>query len=114
MYYYVNIDFSPMMGHFLVSGVLFAWVLIWVDPSTKPINPVLKLITLLVTLAFHAFFGVAMVSATWLIAEDWYTSLGMYSPERLETIQVRGGTIMWAISEVPTVGYALIDRKSVV
>src|SRR5690625_6996142 len=49
-----------------------------------------------------------MVSATWLIAEDWYTSLGMYSPERLETIQVRGGTIMWAISEVPAVGYALI------
>ena len=97
-----------MAVHFLASGYLFAWVLIGVDPSQKPINPVLKLITLLVTLAFHAFFGVAMVSATWIVAQDWYTQLGMYSLDRLELIQVRGGTIMWAISEVPTVGYAII------
>lgn len=97
-----------MAVHFLASGYLFAWVLIGVDPSQKPINPVLKLITLLVTLAFHAFFGVAMVSATWIVAKDWYTQLGMYSLDRLELIQVRGGTIMWAISEVPTVGYAII------
>src|SRR5690606_38727326 len=85
-----------------------AWVLIGVDPSTKPINPVLKLITLQVTLAFHAFFGIAMVSATWIVAEDWYLDLGMYSLDRLELIQIRGGTIMWAISEVPTVGYAIL------
>ncbi|MGO1835585.1 MAG: cytochrome c oxidase assembly protein, partial [Actinomycetaceae bacterium] len=97
-----------MTVHFLASGYLFAWVLIGVDPSTKPINPILKLITLLVTLAFHAFFGVAMVSATWLIAPDWYHQLGMYTEEQLTLIQVRGGTIMWAISEVPTVGYAII------
>lgn len=97
-----------MTVHFLASGYLFAWVLIGIDPSQKPINPVLKLITLLVTLAFHAFFGVAMVSATWLVAQDWYTQLGMYSLDQLELIQVRGGTIMWAISEVPTVGYAII------
>ena len=94
--------------HFLASGYLFAWVLIGIDPAPRPINPVLKLVTLLVTLAFHAFFGVALVSATWLIAEGWYTSLGMYSPEALETIQIRGGTIMWAVSEIPTVGYAII------
>ena len=97
-----------MTVHFLASGYLFAWVLIGVDPSTKPINPILKLITLLVTLAFHAFFGVAMVSATWLVAQDWYTQLGMYTADQLELIQIRGGTIMWAISEVPTVGYAII------
>ncbi|MGO1409634.1 MAG: cytochrome c oxidase assembly protein [Brachybacterium sp.] len=97
-----------MTVHFLGSGYLFAWVLIGIDPSQRPINPVLKLITLLITLAFHAFFGVAMVSATWLVAEDWYTQLGMYGLDRLELIQVRGGTIMWAISEIPTVGYAII------
>lgn len=105
---YHHLGHFLMTVHFLGSGYLFAWVLIGIDPATKPINPVLKLITLLVTLAFHAFFGVALVSATWLIAEGWYTDLGMYSLERLELIQVRGGTIMWAISEVPTVGYAII------
>ncbi|MGO3504176.1 MAG: hypothetical protein ACTIN5_14220, partial [Brachybacterium tyrofermentans] len=51
---------------------------------------------------------VAMVSATWLIAPDWYHQLGMYTEEQLTLIQVRGGTIMWAISEIPTVGYAII------
>src|SRR5690606_10351754 len=48
------------------------------------------------------------VSATWIVAEDWYLDLGMYSLDRLELIQIRGGTIMWAISEVPTVGYAIL------
>ncbi|MGY5766381.1 cytochrome c oxidase assembly protein [Brachybacterium sp. DNPG3] len=97
-----------MTVHFLLAGYLFAWVLIGVDPSTKPINPALKLITLLVTLAFHAFFGIALVSAVWLVAEDWYLELGMYSVERLQLIQVRGGSIMWAVSEIPTVLYALL------
>ena len=105
---YHHLGHVLMTVHFLASGYLFAWVLIGIDPSTKPINPVLKIITLLVTLAFHAFFGVAMVSATWIVAEDWYTQLGMYGPDRLALIQERGGTIMWAISEVPTVGYAII------
>lgn len=97
-----------MTVHFLASGYLFAWVLIGIDPAPRPINPVMKLLTLLVTLAFHAFFGVALYSATWLIAENWYTDLGMYDPDRLMLIQERGASIMWAISEVPTVGYAII------
>lgn len=105
---YHHLGHVLMAVHFLASGYLFAWVLIGIDPAPRPINPVLKLITLLVTLAFHAFFGVAMVSATWIVAQDWYLELGMYSLDRLELIQQRGGTIMWAISEVPTVGYAII------
>ncbi|WP_114854668.1 cytochrome c oxidase assembly protein [Brachybacterium sp. YJGR34] len=105
---YSHVGHVLMTVHFLASGYLFAWVLIGIDPAPRPINPVLKLITLLVTLAFHAFFGVALASATWLVAEHWYLDLGMYSPERLELIQLRGATIMWAISEIPTVGYALI------
>lgn len=105
---YHHLGHVLMTVHFLLSGYLFAWVLIGVDPSTRPINPVMKLVTLLVTLAFHAFFGVAVVSATWLIAENWYTDLGMYSGEQLALIQTRGGSIMWAVSEIPTVLYALV------
>ena len=97
-----------MTVHFLASGYLFAWVLIGVDPATRPVNPMLKLMTLLVTLSFHAFFGVAVVSATWLIAQGWYTDLGMYSVSQLTEIQKRGGSIMWGISEVPTLAYAII------
>ncbi|GAA1490348.1 cytochrome c oxidase assembly protein [Brachybacterium sacelli] len=105
---YTHVGHVLMVVHFLATGYLFAWVLIGVDPSPRPINPILKLITLLVTLAFHAFFGVALVSATWLIAPDWYGELGMYSAEQLQLIQVRGGSIMWAVSEIPTLGYAIL------
>lgn len=97
-----------MTVHFLAAGYLFAWVLIGVDPATRPVNPMLRLMTLLVTLSFHAFFGVAVVSATWLIAEGWYTELGLASPAQLVEIQKRGGSIMWGISEVPTVLYAIV------
>ncbi len=105
---YHHLGHVLMTVHFLLSGYLFAWVIIGIDPSTKPISPVLKLITLLVTLTFHAFFGVALVSATWLIAERWYTDLALYSMKQLEHIQQVGGSFMWAVSEVPTVLYALI------
>lgn len=97
-----------MTVHFLLAGYLFAWVLIGIDPATHEISPVLKLITLLVTLSFHAFFGVAVVSATWIIAQDWYLALGLHPLEELALIQRRGGSIMWGVSEVPTVLYALV------
>ena len=97
-----------MTVHFLLAGYLFAWVIIGIDPAHKPISPVLKLVTLLVTLTFHAFFGIAVVSATWLIGGEWYTLLDLFPRAELERQQFAGGSIMWGISEVPTAFYALI------
>lgn len=105
---YTHVGHVLMTVHFLLAGYLFAWVLIGVDPAPRPLNPVLKLLTLLVTLAFHAFFGVAVVSATWILAEDWYRDLGMLGAEELALIQQRGGSIMWGVSEIPSLVYALI------
>ena len=105
---YHHLGHVLMTVHFLLSGYLFAWVIIGIDPATKIINPILKIITLLVTLTFHAFFGVALVSATWLIAPHWYQALGMYTTDELMFIQKAGGSFMWAISEVPTVLYAVL------
>lgn len=96
-----------MTIHFLLAGYLFAWVIMGIDPAQKPINPVLKLVTLLATLSFHAFFGIAVVSASWIIGGDWYSALHMFGREELEFLQVRGGSIMWGVSEVPTVLYAI-------
>lgn len=97
-----------MTVHFLLAGYLFAWVLIGVDPAPRPLNPALKLVMLLITLSFHAFFGVAVVSATWILGAGWFEQLGMYGPEQLELIQRRGGSIMWGVSEIPTLFYAII------
>ncbi|UYG15594.1 bifunctional copper resistance protein CopD/cytochrome c oxidase assembly protein [Brachybacterium huguangmaarense] len=105
---YTHVGHVVMTVHFLLAGYLFAWVLIGIDPAPRPLNPVLKLVTLLVTLSFHAFFGVAVVSATWIIAQDWYHALGMYTDAQLALIQTRGGSIMWGVSEIPTLAYAII------
>lgn len=97
-----------MTVHFLLSGYLFAWVIIGVDPSPHPVNPILKLVTLLATLSFHAFFGLAVVSATWIIGGPWYQTLGMFPVEELAFMQKQGGSIMWGVSEVPTLLYAIV------
>lgn len=97
-----------MTVHFLLAGYLFAWVMIGVDPAKHQINPMLKMMTLLITLSFHAFFGVAVVSSVFLIAQQWYLDLGLYTVDQLELMQRRGGSIMWGVSEVPTVLYAII------
>lgn len=97
-----------MTVHFLLAGYLFAWVLIGIDPAPTPLNPVLKLVTLLVTLSFHAFFGVALVSTTWIIAAGWYHALGMYDDTQLALLQRTGGSIMWGVSEIPSLLYAVI------
>ncbi|MDO5661711.1 MAG: cytochrome c oxidase assembly protein [Brachybacterium sp.] len=97
-----------MMVHFLLAGYLFAWVLIGVDPSPHSINPLLKLVTLLVTMSFHAFFGIAVVATTWIIGASWYEALGLYDTPELMLQQARGGSIMWGISELPSLLYAVI------
>lgn len=104
---FTHIGHLVMTIHFLLAGYLFAWVIIGIDPATKPINPVLKLITLLVTLTFHAFFGLAVVSATWIIGEQWYLALNLFEVQELMRQQIAGGSIMWGISEIPTVFYAI-------
>ena len=49
-----------MVIHFLLTGYLFAWVLIGVDPGPPKWSPSLRLLILFATISFHAFFGVAL------------------------------------------------------
>ncbi|MCX7523009.1 cytochrome c oxidase assembly protein [Microbacterium sp. STN6] len=96
-----------MCLHFMASGYLFFWVFIGVDPGPKrPGYPVL-LITLLATLAFHAFFGVALMESTGLMASEWWHALGQTNDAALLADQHAAGGIAWGASEVPMVLVAL-------
>ena len=44
--------------HFLLTGYLFYWVVIGVDPTPRPIPPLAKLAMVFASLPLHAFFGV--------------------------------------------------------
>jgi cytochrome c oxidase assembly factor CtaG/putative copper export protein len=97
-----------MTVHFLATGYLFFWVLIGVDPGpNRPAFP-FRLILLLATLAFHAFFGLAIMSSSTVLAADWWTALGYTDTAALLADQGVGGGIAWSVGEVPAVLVALI------
>ena len=97
-----------MVVHFVLSGYLFFWVFVGVDPGPKrPAYPIL-IIALLATLAFHAFFGVAVMTSTEVYALDWFRALGQTNGAALLADQHTGGGIAWGASELPMVFVALL------
>lgn len=96
-----------MCVHFLLSGYLFFWVFIGVDPGPKrPPYPILFMV-LLGTLAFHAFFGVAVMLSDSILAIDWWHALGQTNNAALLVDQHTGGGVAWGASEIPMVLVAL-------
>lgn len=91
-----------MTLHFLVSGTLFFWVIIGVDPAPHRLPHYARLLTLFVTMPFHAFFGIALMMMGTLIASDWYDQLGRTWGLPLLDDQQDGGAIAWGFGEIPT------------
>lgn len=89
--------------HFLVTGYLFYWVAIGVDPSPRPLEPVTKLAMVFGSLPFHAFFGIALMSMGDVMGEWYYGSLGLGWNDDLAGDQQLGGSIAWATGEIPLV-----------
>ncbi|WP_425556522.1 cytochrome c oxidase assembly protein [Gordonia alkaliphila] len=87
--------------HFLISGYIFYWVVIGIDPAPRQVTPVAKLGIVWGSLPFHAFFGVALMLTTAVIAEDWYKSLVLPWQNDLAGDQQTGGGIAWATGEFP-------------
>ncbi len=97
-----------MMGHFLLTGYLFVWVLIGVDPGPPRWSPLMLLVILFATISFHAFFGVALTSSESLLASDFFTQLNLpWGPGPLADQHV-AGEIAWGIGEAPTLILAVV------
>ncbi len=97
-----------MVTHFLITGYLFALVLVGVDPVRKRPPYALRLLLLLATMAFHAFFGLAIMSDQGLMLADWFGAMGRtWGLPPLED-QRWGGGIAWSVGEIPTVILAIV------
>ena len=97
-----------MVAHFLLSGYLFAWVLVGTDPGPKRWPPLMLLMVLFATISFHAFLGVVITGSNNLMAADFFTRLGVgWLPDPLDD-QHRGGAIAWGIGEAPTLVLAMM------
>ncbi|MEE2056641.1 cytochrome c oxidase assembly protein [Rhodococcus artemisiae] len=89
--------------HFLLSGYLFYWVVIGVDPSPREVQPVTKLAMVFGSLPFHAFFGVTLMSMGSVMAESYYRGLALPWNADLFSDQKVGGSIAWSAGEIPLV-----------
>ncbi|WP_072802525.1 cytochrome c oxidase assembly protein [Rhodococcoides yunnanense] len=92
-----------MNAHFILSGYLFYWVVIGVDPSPRHIEPITKLAMVFGSLPFHAFFGVALMSMNTVMGGWYYRTLGLDWNGDLLGDQKLGGGIAWATGEIPLV-----------
>lgn len=92
-----------MNVHFLLSGYLFYWAVIGVDPTPRPIPPLAKVAVVFASLPLHAFFGVVMMGTRAVLGESFYRSLQLSWHTDLLGDQRLGGGIAWAAGEVPLV-----------
>ena len=102
-----HIGHTFMIVHFLISGYLFVSTLIGVDPMPYRAPYPMRLIVLLGTMAFHAFFGLTLMTGTGLLLADWYGAMGRpWGPSAIVDQQTGGG-IAWSIGEIPTLALAI-------
>lgn len=90
-----------MNVHFLLSGYLFYWVVIGVDPTPRPISPLAKLAVVFASLPLHGFFGVFLMGMHKVLGEWFYGPLGLDWHTDLAGDQHLGGGITWAAGELP-------------
>ena len=87
--------------HFLIAGILFFYLIVGVDPSPIKVPFVLRIVLIFVAMSVHAFFSVALMSSTSLLDNGYFEILNRSWMTDLLSDQHLGGSIGWAMGEVP-------------
>ncbi len=102
-----HVGHELMVVHFLLTGYIFVLTMIGIDPLPYRAPYPLRLVILLATMAFHAFFGVAVMGGTSLIQASYFGNMGREWGLSALADQQLGGSIMWGLGEIPTVMVAI-------
>jgi putative copper resistance protein D len=92
-----------MAVHFLITGYLFYWGIIGVDPGPRRLPFLGRLALLFAVMPFHAFFGIAMMTMESSVGGNFYRGLALPWVPDINADQHLGGAIAWGASEVPLV-----------
>ncbi len=85
--------------HLVTVGALFFWPLVGADPVPGRVAFPFRFLLLVLTLPFHAFLGVSIMSQSDLIAGSWYRSLPMaWLPDPAADQHLAGG-ILWGAGD---------------
>jgi len=90
-----------MTVHFLLAGILFFHVIIGIDPNPRKVPHMVRIVILFAAMSIHAFFAVALISTSTVIDQGYFASL--QTPWNLDLLadQRAGGSIAWAMGELP-------------
>ncbi|WP_415857070.1 cytochrome c oxidase assembly protein, partial [Sinomonas sp. G460-2] len=111
-----HVGHELMNLHFTITGYIFVLTMIGADPLPRRAPYPLRLVLLFATMAFHAFFGVALMGSNILLDPTYFGNLGRpWGPSAIADQQTGGG-VAWGIGEIPTVvvaiGVAVMWSKS--
>lgn len=96
-----------MIAHFLIVGYLFALSMVGTDPVPYRFPYPMRLVTLLIVMASHAFFGLSIITSTELFLPEWYGTITEgWAVDPLVDQQAAGG-VAWSIGEIPTLVLAI-------
>ena len=90
-----------MSIHFILAGLLFFHVIIGIDPNPRRIPHLVRIVIVLIAMSIHAFFSVALMSTTTLIDKGYFFSIKVPWITDLLAEQKLGGSIGWAMGELP-------------
>ncbi|WP_413463633.1 cytochrome c oxidase assembly protein [Arthrobacter sp. SO3] len=111
-----HVGHELMNLHFALTGYIFVLTMIGTDPLPRRAPYPMRLLLLLATMGFHAFFGVAIMGGTGLLAADYFGNLGRTWGVPALLDQQMGGAVAWGIGEVPTllvaIGVAVMWSRS--
>ena len=90
-----------MSLHFLLAGILFFQILIGIDPMPQKVPHLVKIIIIFAAMSIHAFFSISIMSASTLIDGGYFAQLERPWATDLLEDQKLGGSIGWAMGEIP-------------
>src|SRR5699024_7449065 len=90
-----------MIGHFLISGYIYFWVIIGVDAAPRHISAFNKMLVLFGSVVFHAWFGIALMQMRSPMNADFYQRLDFPFAVDILHDQWVGGAIAWGLGELP-------------
>ena len=90
-----------MSLHFLLAGILFFQILIGIDPMPQKVPHLVKIIIIFAAMSIHAFFSISIMSASTLIDGGYFAQLERPWATDLLADQKLGGSIGWAMGEIP-------------
>jgi cytochrome c oxidase assembly factor CtaG len=97
-----HVGHLAMQVHFILSGYLFAWVVIQTDPLPRSLPPWGRLMLAVIAMLLHSFFAVPIMMSDTAFGSDWYSQVQPpWLPDLVADSQ-NAGAIAWGIAELPT------------